>query len=389
MNRRFFFFLYLFISFALLLLSIPFNYSSASSLAQSNKKKNQIQKIQKDLSREKEQLLKFGIKEKSLLEQLTNLEKEIVEKRRILKALKEKIHFNKIELKRCQRKLSQFEKSIKVITKRLNKRLVAFYKYAKRGYMQIIASSEDLDQLRKGMQYLQIIMKEDQQLLLQMADVKLKYDQEISLKKEKLAVIHTMEKEESGQLSVLKKNIEKKVIFLMKIHREKEFYETAVKELQLAALNLRKTLLNLEKGTKKKKISLTGFGNFRGKLPPPLAGKILKKRNPLGSKNLHTHKGIYIKGPLGAEVMAIFPGRVDFSGWLKGYGQIIVINHGSRYFTISAHLLQRNLEEGHAVEKGEVIGLLGQTGSLEGPGLYFEMRRGGTNLDPLKWLKVD
>ena len=108
---------------------------------------------------------------------------------------------------------------------------------------------------------------------------------------------------------------------------------------------------------------------------------------PPGLKD--THKGIFIKGPIGAEVKAIFPGRVDFSGWLKGYGQIIVINHGSRFFTLSAQLSERDKEKGDMVKKGDVIGLLGQTGSSLGPSLYFEIRRRGENLNPFDWLKVN
>ena len=79
---------------------------------------------------------------------------------------------------------------------------------------------------------------------------------------------------------------------------------------------------------------------------------------------------------------------MDYSGWLKGYGQIIVINHGSRYFSVFAHLLRRDKVEGDMVEGGEVIGLLGDTESLTGPRLYFEIRKGSRNLDPSEWLKV-
>ena len=121
----------------------------------------------------------------------------------------------------------------------------------------------------------------------------------------------------------------------------------------------------------------------------PVDGRVLKGTTAMGTGLKDTHKGIYIGGPIGAEVKAIFPGRVDFSGWLKGYGQIIVINHGSRFFTLSAHLSHRDKEKGEMVKKGDVIGLLGQTESLEGPRLYFEIRRKGDTLDPSSWLKVN
>jgi septal ring factor EnvC (AmiA/AmiB activator) len=190
-------------------------------------------------------------------------------------------------------------------------------------------------------------------------------------------------------LSELKQDLEKKVILLAKIHNEKEYYEIAVKELESAAQNLKDTLLNLESDQKQKKDLPVNFAQSKGKLPPPLDGKILKRSTKPGEREFTTLKGIYIEAPFGSYVKAVFPGRVDFSGQLKGYGQVVVINHGSRFFTISAYLLQRNKQEGEMVEKGDIIGQVGETGMETGPALYFEIREGETNLNPLKWLKVN
>ena len=226
-------------------------------------------------------------------------------------------------------------------------------------------------------------------MLEEMATVEQKYQEEMSLVKKRLAVTIRMERAEINQLSSIKKDLDSKVILLMKIHKEKEFYETAVKELQLAAQNLKEKLLGLEKDLKKSRLLPGDFRKQKGRLPLPCNGKVVRSNNPLGAGNVDTHRGIYIKGAQAAEIKAVFRGRVDFSGWLKGYGQVIVVNHGSRFFTISAHLSERFKEEGDMVGKGAVIGLLGDTGSLGEPRLYFEIRRGGTNLDPAKWLKVD
>jgi septal ring factor EnvC (AmiA/AmiB activator) len=119
-----------------------------------------------------------------------------------------------------------------------------------------------------------------------------------------------------------------------------------------------------------------------------MVGTIVKGQGPFEAAHMDGDKGVFIEGKAGAPVMAVFPGRVDFSGWLKGYGQIIIINHGSRHFSVSAHLAQRDKEEGEMVDEGEVIGYLGEPESAVKPRLYFEIREGGSNLDPLKWLKV-
>jgi septal ring factor EnvC (AmiA/AmiB activator) len=87
-------------------------------------------------------------------------------------------------------------------------------------------------------------------------------------------------------------------------------------------------------------------------------------------------------------VKAVFPGRVEFSGQMKGYGEMIILNHGSRYFSLSARLSKRSKKEGDMVKAGEVIGFLGPSDGVNQPMLYFEVRLGESPLDPVKWLKV-
>jgi septal ring factor EnvC (AmiA/AmiB activator) len=373
----------------LILLSVPIDSSFAWPASESEIKEDQIRQIETDLSREKEQFIRFGDKERSLLGQLSDLEQKIEERKAFLKKLNEKIRQNKNELRKRNQGLRELEKSLAEVRERVSKRLIVFYKYAKRGYVKILTTSEDLEELRKRVKYLKVILNEDQELLKQAAGIRKKYRKEISLVNERLAVIARMEKAENRQLSSIKRDLDRKVILLMKIHKEKEFYETAVKELQLAARELKEKLLSFGKNLKQNRLLPKGFAKRKGNLPLPFDGKIVKSDNPLGAGSVDTHKGIYIKGPTGAEIGAVFPGRVDFSGWLKGYGQIIVVNHGSRFFTISAHLSNRYRKEGEMVDTGTIIGLLGDTGSLVEPRLYFEIRRGGANLDPLKWLKVN
>ena len=82
------------------------------------------------------------------------------------------------------------------------------------------------------------------------------------------------------------------------------------------------------------------------------------------------------------------PGHVRFAGWFSGYGQLVIVDHGDDYFTVFGHLESIDVEPGAAVGLGQQIGAVGETGSLEGPKLYFEVRRGGQPLDPREWLAM-
>ena len=79
-------------------------------------------------------------------------------------------------------------------------------------------------------------------------------------------------------------------------------------------------------------------------------------------------------------------GQVRFAGWLGGYGKLAIIDHGDEYFTVFGHLGELGVEVGQSVAAGQSLGTVGETGSLTGPRLYFEIRRRGEALDPVRWL---
>ena len=379
----------LFLCITTLPLFSPLETGLALQSTASDMKEKQIKQLETDLSREKEQYLKFDSKEKDLLGRLTELEKEITEKRLTLKKLRKKIKSGKKDLATHQEKLRILEDSLINIRELMSKRLIAFYKYAKRGYVRILANTKDLNQLNHMMKYVNIVLDKDRRAMRVMIREQEDYAKQVAIIEEQIAAIDALTKNEVTSLTSLKSTLDKKVLLLSKIHKEKEFYEIAVKELESAALNLKNTIRNLDR-EQRAKISLpTDFAKARGKLPLPLKGELIKNVEQSELRNFSSRKGVYIRGDFGAEVRAVFPGRVDFSGKLKGYGQVVVINHGSRFFTISAYLLQRNKEEGEMVSCGDVIGQVGETGLVTGPALYFEIRNGEKNLDPLRWLKVN
>ena len=81
------------------------------------------------------------------------------------------------------------------------------------------------------------------------------------------------------------------------------------------------------------------------------------------------------------------PGAVAYRGWLKGYGNLLVLDHGDGYYTLYAHASQILVDEGDQVKGGELIGRVGETGSVEGPRLHFEVRYQSRAEDPQLWLR--
>jgi septal ring factor EnvC (AmiA/AmiB activator) len=348
--------------------------------------RDQIKIIESNLSREKQKYKKFDSREKDLLSRISELEVEVAEERKALEELRKQIHLEKKEIKKLGKEQGRLEDSLFDTEIKAGKRLVALYKYARKGYVKTLADVMDMEQLWQRVVYLRAISEMDRMDLTALSEEVLGYKKKISHIKERIVEREASEKQVGEKQVAIREELEKKVIRLMRIHKEKEFYETAVEELQLAARDLKKTLSHIEKKKQYETTWSSRFGDAKRKLPFPLKGKVIRGDKFLGSKNQNFSKGVFIEG-YDTEVKAVFPGRVDFSGKLKGYGEIIIINHGSRYFTISAQLYKRAKEEGDEVDSGDVIGFVAQNGPSKRVRLYFEMRKAGESLDPLSWLK--
>ncbi|HEY0879996.1 MAG TPA: peptidoglycan DD-metalloendopeptidase family protein [Archangium sp.] len=139
-------------------------------------------------------------------------------------------------------------------------------------------------------------------------------------------------------------------------------------------------------------VGSSGFRARKGQLPFPAKGIVEVGFGKVVNPRFNTvtvQKGIDIRAGEGSEVRTIGSGTVVFSGWLKGYGNLVIVDHGSAYHSLYAHLANSQVEVGNQVEEGEAIGQVGDTGSLKGPFLYFEIRKAGQAVDPLPWLKPE
>jgi len=130
-----------------------------------------------------------------------------------------------------------------------------------------------------------------------------------------------------------------------------------------------------------------GFGQLKGKLKLPADGKISAR---FGSARQLGHlkwQGIVIAAADGAEVRAIAPGRVVFADWMRGFGLLLILDHGNGYMSLYGYNQSLAKSIGDAVQARETIATVGASG--ERSGLYFEIRQHGTPVNPLLWCKAD
>lgn len=131
------------------------------------------------------------------------------------------------------------------------------------------------------------------------------------------------------------------------------------------------------------------FAALKGRLPLPVTGTITARYGqPKGVGNL-TWRGIFLAGKEGQNVHAISRGRVAFADWLRGFGLLLILDHGDGYMTLYGHNETLHRRAGDWVEAGQAIAVVGNTGDAPETGVYFEVRHNGVPQDPLQWCAIE
>jgi len=136
--------------------------------------------------------------------------------------------------------------------------------------------------------------------------------------------------------------------------------------------------------------SLAGFDfdRLKGKLALPVAGEILHRFGQNRDGGGPAWKGLFIRARQGQEVRAVGTGQVAFADWLRGFGNLLIIDHGDGFLSLYSNNESLYKQPGDAVRAGDVVAAVGATGGQDEPGLYFELRRQGKPFDPLTWVNL-
>jgi septal ring factor EnvC (AmiA/AmiB activator) len=131
------------------------------------------------------------------------------------------------------------------------------------------------------------------------------------------------------------------------------------------------------------------FSKLRGRLSLPVRGELIGRFGaPRGAAGTEA-KGLFIRAPQGQSVRAIAGGQVVYAEWMRGFGNLLILDHGEAYLSIYANNESLLRQVGDVVTAGETVATTGASGGNEETGLYFEMRHLGRAFDPLRWVKLN
>jgi len=271
----------------------------------------------------------------------------------------------------------------------LAKRLRTIYKEGNMFPVKVLFSAENFNDLIQRIKYMELVTEYDSSLFE-------KYDERLKqLEDGKKALLDARTKLDNLQRHTLKKKNaiknEKSVksAFLKKLKREKKLSIKLKKELLLASNNLNSLIFKLEE--KLEQGQGLDFADKKGWLTLPVKGRFLNKFGKKRDKQYDSytiHNGVDIKAKKGTPVRAIFSGKVLYANHLEGYGNLVIIGHGKDYHSLYGHLDEIITQVGRTVRSSQIIGRSGDTGSLVGETLYFELRYKGKPIEPTRWFRV-
>ena len=206
---------------------------------------------------------------------------------------------------------------------------------------------------------------------------------------EQKAAMDKLETDLAREIQTMTAASRKKQGILQAVQQEKKLSLAALVALKESADALDRQLAALGKRAETSR-GPAAFSIQKGRLIPPVAGEVISRFGIKQSgdyKSFTFQSGIDIRGEQGEPVRSVFKGNIVYAEWLKGYGNMVIIDHGENYYTLYAHLNEMFRKKGDAVDTGEVIATMGDTGSLKGVCLHFELRHHGKPVDPLEWLK--
>ncbi len=350
--------------------------------------------IDREIEKGTAELLRFTKRETSIVNSLNDIDLILDKARKNASSLKTELADFEKEIKKAINTSKELQKRIKTSEEYSSKRLVALYKLNWLGQIYVLASAQSMYELFHRKKVLEQVLAYDENIWQNLLDNKEKLGQlliELNAKKrEKLTVETDLKKE----IKIMSRERQNRSQLLDDIRKKRSLKLAALESLKQAAVDLDHTVISLKSGADltepQNNISLKSFSTLKGLLNMPVKGKIISFFGPHRNKKFNVtnfQSGIKIKADRGEPIRAVYDGRILYARWFKGYGNMIIIDHGNNYYTIYAHAQEIFASQGDTVEMGEVVATVGDSGSMIGPSLHFEVRHHGKPVDPLKWIK--
>lgn len=363
----------------------------AKSSADSDMKQHskELERLQREIRENEKKSENAAKRERTILSQLEDMDHQLKRRQRHLAGLQKQIRLRDEQIAVLREEADQLQRELARKERLILERLRSLYKEGISNNLSIMLSAKNVRDMENRMYYLQWDAKRQQELF---DGFRVQADQ-LSEKQQNLESVRiSLNRERSElkeELRKVRREGRRKRMLLASVQNKRENYEKVIKELNEASHQLQNLLQELER-ERSERSRVRDFMRQRGRLSWPNNGDVVglfgRHKHPKFDTFIY-RKGIEIRPNFKEDVQAVYDGRVMYADWFRGYGMVIILDHGESYYTLYAHLARVLVKQGESVKRHQTVGTVGETGFIQENRLYFEIRHQGKPVDPLVWLK--
>lgn len=336
----------------------------------------------------REEVAESRVREQDILGEIDRIDRQLQGLAEEIRSLQEQV--DRVEARRLQAEdeLAAAQAHLDLHAEEVSSRAVMLYRLSRRGLARILFGAESPADLRRRTRYLLALLEHDRQRLSSFGEMVERRQQALARVDQDRSIITALQAKLRLKEATLRDERARRMAVLEEIRSKRELALRALKQKQEATRRFSQSLKNPPAS-----IGSSGTAGFRkshGRLPWPTTGRLIRSfgiyEDPNTGKRNRNY-GIDIEAAYGTPFRAVFDGVVTKAGFIRGYGQTVVLNHGA-YSTVYAHANGLRVNLGQLVSQGDVLGFVGNSGLVDGAGyrLHFEIRYNTSPQDPLDWL---
>lgn len=363
---------------------------AVSASAQVATDKTALGKIRREIDALKAQLTTLETRQSTIARELeaTELRLNIAERELVLLADAEAVLLRDRE--RLTAEAGRLERSVARQKRLVGRRLNALYRMGNLGYLRMLLSVQPQSNPFESISMLAYLASRDGREFERLRDMTAELERNRQKIDESSRTLATVQADARQRRQELASERQRQTALLARVEGEAKRSSARLVELEEKARRLER-LLEILYSNNTEALAGRDIREFRGALPWPLNGKVLVPFGRQRSDRFATytmHNGIRIAGQENDRVQAVFPGRVLYAQWFRGYGNLVIVDHGHRVFSLYANTRMSTVAKGDQVQAGQVIATVasGEAEELP-PHLYFEIREDNQPVDPRGWVR--
>ena len=359
-----------------------------------------INKMKKEIEELSSKLRKANINETNTSKRITNLDEEIALVNKLIQSLKKEETSNRNKVNVLKDRIKTKEDELELLRTRYEQRIVNTYQKGRVSDLEKVLSSTSWRQAVYRTQYLKIISSIEQKMTKDIENILLAINKDKLKLESLLRQSISLKRDKQKQMTSLRKMRIKREKELNRIRQDKSALANYMQEKSAGVKQLesiiKKVLEDKARSEREERIrqqqqalKTKEFNLLKGQLPWPTEGRVISKFGKQWNSRLKTttdNPGIDIKGQPGSPIRSTMSGVVTTITYIRGYGTTVIIDHGGGFYTVYSHVTNIQTQVDSEVRSGDVIAYMGDSGSVNGSKLHFEVWGKGQKLDPEKWL---